>query len=116
MEERRRLKRFDLRLPAMIRVLGPEQGPKASNTGVSLKILFTKNISAGGAFLLTTKELLPGTPVEVQVAISIENGEDFENRRSRVFVKGKVLRSDQTGTAIRFDRDYKMKPVLKGRP
>ena len=96
MVERRKLERFDLRLPAKIEGLGLIKGVYNS--------LFTRNISAGGAFVETTKHFPENSRVSIDLAVP-----------TGVLVKvtGAVLRSDPTGIAVRFDNKYQLTPLQK---
>ena len=106
MKDKRELQRFELRLPAKIRSLDPEQNLVERRKGAS-QILFTKDISAGGAFFLSPKPFSQGSRVEVHIGLSLGAANGLENR-TKVIVKGNVLRSDPTGMAIRFNTDYKI--------
>ena len=94
MVERRKLERFDLRLAAKIEGLGLRKGVHNS--------ALTRNISAGGAFLETTKHLPENSRISIDVVMP-----------TGVLVKvtGAVLRSEPTGIAIRFDNEYQLKPL-----
>ena len=95
MVERRKFERFDLRLPAKIEGLGQKKG--AHN-------LLTKNISAGGAFLETTKPLPENSRVSIDLVVP-----------TGVLIKvtGAVLRSKSTGIAVRFNNEYQLTPLQK---
>ena len=95
MVERRKLERFDLRLPAKIESLDREK--EEHN-------LLTKNISAGGAFLETTNPLSEKSRVGIDFIVP-----------TGVLVKvtGVVLRSEPMGIAIRFDNEYQLTPLQK---
>lgn len=95
MVERRKLERFDLRLPAKIQGLGLKKG---------VHNFLTKNVSAGGAFLETTKQLPENSRVSIDFVVP-----------TGVLVKvtGDVLRSEPTGIAIRFDNEYQLTPLRK---
>ena len=95
MIERRKLERFDLRLPAKIENLGRKK--RGYN-------LLTKNISAGGVFLETTNPFPEKSRVGIDFAVP-----------TGVLVKvtGVVLRSEPTGIAIRFDNEYQLTPLQK---
>jgi hypothetical protein len=93
--ERRKLERFDLRLLAKIEGLGLKKG---------VHNLLTRNISAGGAFLETTKHLPENSRVSIDFVVP-----------TGVLVKvtGAVLRSEPTGIAVRFDNEYQLTPLQK---
>ena len=97
MVERRKLERFDLRLPAKI-------GEPEREKGVQNNLL-TRNICAGGAFFETKKHLLTKKS-RVSFDLVVPTGVQIK-------VTGVVLRSEPTGVAVRFDNDYKMIPPVK---
>ena len=93
MKERRKLERFDLRLPAEIDVAGGE---------TRIRNLFTRNICAGGAFFETSDPL----PLHTQVKIDL-----VAPTRVQIIVVGSVCRSEPGGMAIQFDEEYKLLPL-----
>ena len=105
MDERRRLERFDLRLPAKIKVVGLNHGRETLD-------LMTKDICAGGAFFHAPDPLPKGTQVKIDLILNrgLENGAD---RLAHVKLGGAVLRSDTTEMAICFDKSYKIIPIIK---
>ena len=96
MVERRKLERFDLMLPAKIEGLDLRKGVHNN--------VLTRNISAGGAFLETTKYLPENSRIKVDLVVP-----------TGVLVKvtGAVLRSEPTGFAVCFDDEYKLIPLQK---
>ena len=96
MVERRKLERFDLRLPAKIEGLGLGKGVHNS--------ALTRNISAGGAFLETTKHFPENSRINVEVIVPTG---------VLVKVNGAVLRSEPMGIAVRFDNEYQLTPLHK---
>jgi hypothetical protein len=95
--ERRKLERFDLRLPAEITDLkGDKEIPYH---------LFTKNICSDGAFFETKKNLLAENS-RVSVDLQVPTGVQIK-------VTGIVLRSEPKGVAVRFDNAYRMIPPVK---
>jgi hypothetical protein len=93
--ERRKLERFDLRLPAKIERLSLIKG---------MHNLLTRNISSGGAFLETTKHLPENSRINVDLVVP-----------TGVLLKitGAVLRSEPSGIAVRFDNEYQLTPLQK---
>jgi hypothetical protein len=100
MQDLRKLERFDLKLPARINVLPP---------GGETLDLITENICAGGAFFPTRTPLSEGIKVLVDLVIRSERS---RSKPSIVTVAGKVLRSEQGGMAILFDKKYHISPIL----
>ncbi len=105
MEERRTLQRFDLKAPTKIKV-DQDAGQK------DILSLITKDISSAGAFIVTSRPLPEGVPVELEVVLPIKTLEAFIGEKGKVVVKvkGKVVRRDETGMAIAFGNSYEIKP------
>ena len=105
MNERRKLERFDLRVPAKVKVVGQDQGEEPVH-------LMTKNICAGGAFFHTRDPLPRGAKVVID--LMLDRGlRDGECIQAHIKVSGAVLRSDAAGMAICFDKSYKIVPLIK---
>ena len=105
MEERRKHKRFKLRLPAKIELV--PQDPQEEARIVRLE---SSNISFGGAFFDTPNPLPEGTPVRIDFALAFQRLRFPGNRRPLIRVRGNVLRSEPTGMAIRFLKGYTIVP------
>lgn len=101
MEERREFERLYLELPARVEA----ETPGKENEILSLK---TSNISAGGAFLLTDKPLPEGKQAQLNLILAIEKLKELIDSECLIKVKGTVVRSEEIGMAIRFQRNYKM--------
>jgi hypothetical protein len=108
-EEKRGLKRFDLEIPARIKVAAPNREAGALD-------LLTSDISSGGAFFHTTEPLAEGTDVKIDLILpisklckSLEEGER-EYKNAYIKVSGKVLRTESRGMAIVFNEDYEISP------
>ena len=100
-EERRRLERFDLEAPTKIEVqIGAGRRDVLS--------LMTRDISSRGAYVNTRQPLEEGVSVKLELLLSVEMLQRFVGARgkARVRVKGKVVRVDENGMAIQFDRKY----------
>ena len=105
MNERRKLERFDLRVPAKIKMVGQNRGSEALN-------LMTKDICAGGAFFHTRDPVPKGAKVVID--LMLDRGlRDGECIQAHIKVGGAVLRSDAAGMAICFDKSYKIVPLIK---
>ena len=102
--ERRKLERFDLRVPAKIEVVGNDQVKETFN-------LVTKDICAGGAFFDSTKSLPQNTQVEVELALEFNTLKNPATRWTQIKVSGSVLRSEKKGMAVCFDSGYKILPI-----
>jgi PilZ domain len=103
MGERRKLERFELCSPA--RVLLESGGNKKNEQN-----LVTRDVSSAGAFLYSSQPLPEGTSVRMEFVLSFDALRKLagEDGRAKVRVKGKVIRSDSDGIAIRFDSGYKI--------
>ena len=102
--ERRKLERFDLRVPAKIEVVGNDQVKETFN-------LVTKDICAGGAFFDSTKSLPQNTQVEVELALEFNTLKNPATRWTQIKVSGSVLRSEKKGMAVCIDSGYKILPI-----
>ena len=106
MLERRKLERFDLSLPATIRVVAPD--PEREKEAINL---LTKNICEGGAFFDTSQTLPQGTEVKTNLVLPLK-GLKFkmiQEDRSYIWAKGVVSRSEPDGMAISFRKGYKIR-------
>ena len=83
--EKRKIERFDLVFPVRLK-----------SNGVENADLFTRDISSKGAFILTSQPLDSG--VKVELSVTFPTGEIYLN------VTGKVVRVEQDGMAIQFNR------------
>jgi len=101
MKERREFERFDLELPARVEVEATGQKEEPS----SLK---TSNISAGGAFFHTARPLSEGTRLLLNLILVVEKLKKLTGSQCQINVNGTVVRSEERGMAIRFQRDYSM--------
>ena len=106
MENKRAYERFDLRVPARLGIVGT-----GSMTADEEASLFTSNICAGGAFLLTDNPLPEGTRVKMDFILSIEKLKEMLDSHCRIKVEGEVVRIEKSGFAVRFDEDYEIMPV-----
>jgi hypothetical protein len=107
MQDKRRLQRFDLKVPARVEGLG---------NGRVILDLITNDICAGGAFFHTDKPLPEGTKVRIDLMLPLGGLKKLlsEFDHAHIRVTGTVLRINAGGMAICFDRDYSIRP-LKGR-
>jgi hypothetical protein len=104
MKDRRKVERFNLELPAEITVKTTEQM-------VGVLHLRTRDISSGGAFFSGAHPLPEGTPVRVNLTLSADRLKRLMGAQARVEVSGIVQRSEPSGMAICFNRDYHMMPT-----
>jgi c-di-GMP-binding flagellar brake protein YcgR len=103
MKDRRRLERFTLRAAAKIE--------KEQETGRRRTYrLVTRDISSGGAFVVTSEPLAEGETVSMEMLLPLESLSRIAGTSARVFlsVKGKVVRTDERGMAITFNGRHKI--------
>jgi hypothetical protein len=102
--EGRRLERFTLQLRAEVETL------HADKVGRQTSILFTRNVSSGGAFFDTDTPLPKGERVKVKLVLKQPRLTKPSGKFAEVRLNGTVLRSESAGMAIAFDRQYRMLP------
>jgi hypothetical protein len=105
-EDKRVYERFDLKVPARLGILGT--GQWKADDEVSLT---TDNICAGGAFFVTEAQLPRGTRIKMDFVLSIDKLKELLDSQCRIKVQGEVIRTDESGIAVRFDEDYEIMPV-----
>jgi hypothetical protein len=105
-KERRRVERFDLRLPARIEELSRGQ----DRVPVILNVM-TKDISACGAFFPSARSFQPGTRVKLDLTLSPQKSRGSEVKRALIQVNGTVLRKEPGGIAVGFDKRYRLTPM-----
>ena len=101
--ERRRIERFDLKLPATLVWTGTGK----ENESIELK---TSNICGNGLFFKTNKPLSVGTAVKLAIILPLEKFKNVKYKKSHIYASGSVIRKDQRGMAIRLDKKYKILP------
>ena len=106
MIERRKLERFDLKIPSRIAVIGQDK-----NKGMKLNVM-TTNICANGAFFQTDRPLPTGTHVRIDLTLD-RTEKDPTSRRAQLKASGAVVRSESEGMAICFDKTYKIIPIYE---
>jgi c-di-GMP-binding flagellar brake protein YcgR len=107
MKDRRKLERFNLKL----------RGEITAETADHTKKVFylrTRDISSGGAFFYGVDPLPEGTPVQINLILSIDKLKKLMGVQARVEISGIVKRSEPSGMAISFHKDYQMMSI-KGR-
>ena len=103
MDEKRRLERFDLEVPATIQPRGADREEELFN-------LQTSNICSGGVFFYTNQPLAEGMQVKIDLILPLDKLNNLKDGAKKVFINvtGRVLRSDPKGMAICFDEDYEI--------
>ena len=104
--EKRRLERFELRIPAKVEVVTSDQDRETLD-------LFTSDICSGGAFFHTDQPLPEGTDVKIDLVLSLEEIKKLREDSSHAYIKitGTVLRSESAGMAVCFKKNYKIQPL-----
>ena len=105
MREARRLERFDLELPATLKVVNDEEEEK------KILNLLTSNICAGGAYFYTEQPLIVGTEVKLDLILTIEELKKLKGKQAYIKVSGKVIRAESNGMAICFNDDYSLRSL-----
>jgi c-di-GMP-binding flagellar brake protein YcgR len=99
--EKRKIERFDLELPIYLRISDKDKKREP------LKFI-TSNICSGGAFFKTEKPLSVGTDVKLDIILPLNKFKNVKSKISHIDVSGSVIRTDQQGMAICFDKNYKI--------
>jgi hypothetical protein len=104
MENKRISKRVDRNVPVKLQVVGPVLD-KYEQT----KYLMSKNICAGGIFLVTKDSFPQGADVILEIALPADNNANLDSK-SHYFVKikGTVLRLEKTGIALSFTKNFQI--------
>lgn len=98
MDEKRELQRFALELP--VRMHRNENGDERI-------ILKTSNICSKGAFIGADNPYPVGTNLEMEIfLLSDSHGKDDVIR-----IRGRVVRTEPEGMAVKFDANYQILPV-----
>jgi len=103
---KRSLERFDFKLPARLEVVGADDEKEREVLN-----LLTSNICSGGAYFHTDQPLKEGTPVKLDIILSIEELKKLSGKQALVKVSGKVIRTEAGGMAICFSDDYQIKSI-----
>lgn len=97
MQERRKFQRFNLKLPAKIKVVGSREK--------SFKLV-TRDVCAAGAFFKSRTPLAKQTRLEIDLIIKVGVPGNFSLTKSVARFTGKVTRSEVDGIAVAFDEKY----------
>jgi len=101
--EKRKMERFDLKLSTKLSWAGKNKEQESIE-------LMTSDICAGGAYFKTQNLLLIGTNVELIIKFPLDKFKNIKSKASYFILSGSVIRVDQLGFAICFDRKYKILP------
>jgi PilZ domain len=100
MEERRALRRFNLKLPCTLCAYGGKEQARCE--------LVTSNISSGGAYFSTLSPYTVGTRLSMRLMIQRSKSGSAAAYRACVGVHGEVVRADAWGMAVEFDDVYRI--------
>ena len=106
--ERRGIRRFDLEIPSKVRLSDTAQE--------EIYALATRDVSSAGAFFQTAEPLPTGTEVKVDLILPIKSLRKILEKLGgtyksiRIEISGRVLRSESSGMAVSFDKDYRIDP------
>ena len=104
--EKRKLQRFDLKIPSKIESLS-----QSSKTDVVE--LLTSNICSGGAYFKTNQPLAVGTEIKIDLFLPLNKFKQVKSicEKVQINLRGIVLYSDPHGMGVCFDENYKMWPL-----
>ncbi len=97
MEEKRKVERFQLRLETIVGLQGTAPDNK-------LPMLFSHDISSEGVFLLTDNPLSLNTMVNIGLFLPQVLFNKKKGRKTMISTTGKVVRTNENGMAVSFDR------------
>ncbi|RJR44984.1 MAG: hypothetical protein C4576_12530 [Desulfobacteraceae bacterium] len=105
MLEKRKLQRFDLKIPAKVEYL-------SRNSDGNVLDLMTSNLCSGGAYIATNQPLPEGTKVKVDLELPLGGIKRviWEYDYADIRVTGIVIRRESVGMAISFNKDYSIRP------
>ena len=105
MEDKRDIERYLLSVPAKVNVVDDIQGIRGLKA-------YTRDVSSGGTFLTTDEDLAVGQKVQLELYLSIEKLKEFFelDKNVRIEVSGEVVRHQEDGVGIKFDKKYTILP------
>ena len=102
MKERRKHERFSLEVSAEIETGGNSK---------EIIALMTADISAGGAFLKTSKPLPPGTQVTINLVLPLDKIKLLRDSEHAVIsATGTIVRTNGEGMSISFNQQFQILP------
>lgn len=104
MVEKRSYSRFELCLDVRIH----SDQPAGDTTYIQAS---TRDVSAGGAFVLTSAPFQPGTSMSLEILMPEPRSQDRKTVKSIIVGQGTVLRRESHGFAVCFDRQCKLFPA-----
>ena len=105
MKNRRSLERYNLNLLSFVK------SEKLEPASERPKYMIASNICSGGVFLKTDKPMPLNTRVHVDFFLIIKNQVlESKKKMSLVEITGRVIRLQDDGMAVKFDRNYRIWP------
>jgi hypothetical protein len=106
MREKRNFERFNLDIETIMNL--------QDETTVDKKaVLLSRDISCDGVFLETNNPLPIGTKVDLNLFFSQhELSNKSKDKRINISTSGKVIRTDEQGMAVEFDKLYKISNLM----
>ena len=101
--DKRKMERFSLALPALLTVMDDHENHAPIEC-------MTENICAGGAYFKIQNPFPIGTKMKIDVILPVDKLSNFKGTKSRIDVSGSVIRTEEEGMALRFDKRYNISP------
>ncbi len=80
----------------------------------SINTFLMRDLSSGGAYLLTEKEIPEGSKVKVRFSLPFNRLTQLAGKKIAVTVEGVIVRRESEGVGIRFSEDYRVQYVSNG--
>ena len=108
MKEKRGVERFDLHIETILNVQDEARMDKGSR-------LLTQDISCTGVFLVTSNPLPIDTRVDLDFLLNQEelDSGSSKDKRINISTSGKVVRTNEQGMAVEFDKLYKVSNLVE---
>ena len=104
---KREMERFDLKVPAFVTIKNPTRS-QDSEAALEMR---TKDICAGGAYLITATPFQTDTKVDIDIRLALFNGSADKVMKSGIHVSGSVIRTDTAGMAVKFNKNFQILPA-----
>ena len=102
MNEKRKVERFDLHIETILQI--KDEGLIDSN-----QRLISRDISSDGVFLETTSPLPVGTEVYLNFLLNLDKLNGYlKNKAVNINTGGKVIRTEEQGFAVQFDKHHQV--------
>ncbi|PKN24501.1 MAG: hypothetical protein CVU64_22030 [Deltaproteobacteria bacterium HGW-Deltaproteobacteria-21] len=105
MMDKRKIERFDLKVPARIEGLGRRKNRDILD-------LMTSDLCSGGAFFYTNQSLPEGTKVKVDLLLPLGGLKKLISEYDHAYIEvtGTVIRREPRGMAVCFNKNYSIHP------